>query len=824
MYEEYDGFFNDIMTYQYLNDNEVNGVPLFQQIVDMENYNLVSAPQFDESKCKQILKKLDEGEYKVVDRYGDFNSGSQESADSEILTAINEQRYSISYRSPFEYIHITENKKERHVDKNQEYPNSTKTITEAIALSLPGETIIIHSGDYEESIILDRSVELKAGENQIVTVMSSSSDVIALNANCGKITGIRIVCRAPGDAYCARAIIGILELVNCRIEASCAGAVRTESEAKIQAESCTFVSTTSGMTSLMESSHSFFNKCSFTYEQAGEEKKRSRQNCIIAIGEQSTAIFNECTITNSSVWFRSNSYGMIRNSRVSSSYKYTINISNGAQPLILKSHIVQCADVGIVIGIGAKAVIQECTVSDCRLAAIMAQGAHDFVILNSEISNNLNGFRVCKGSHGSIVGTRFVANKNNGIQIEDCCNVIIRKSVFLENAKAGIVAAHNLATSPNEFTSIEIISTQISRCQIGISLSQGTTCKITRCEFRDCAIPPKGKVAACLHIMATCLALLSETTFDCPSECIQLCCASQGRVKANGCTFSNSLRNSCHLESADVGFHNCTFTKNIIGVKSMGSSSVTFYSCSFKENTIAVQVIDTSNSIFEESRFEKNRDYSIHAKAQSHVTISSDTSIKGGAVGMDVSESAAVDIKNSRFEEQQSVGLLLNGPNIKVSLFETRMAGAGMNCIHARGVSREGALSVNKCLIECKSTSNVKQSEIGIKLDQESFGLIKETRFISLNEGGIVVQSRSSTNIENCMFIAPGRVGVLVDDQSFANVQGCHFSTGLNRAGLAKGHSKARFYNCLVEVMKSEPPFLAIEDSTIEEAGITRAT
>ncbi|KAH0796473.1 cell surface protein [Histomonas meleagridis] len=198
---EAEKFFDSIIqeTFVQEEDDELIGVPKYSELISKSLKMGAVYNNYDQVSTQQIITKVSGGEYQCTVRPSKFVVTNEEEDDTNLMASINEQIYSISYRSTFEEIR---SEKVRHVDCTGEFPDSVKTISEAISLSMPGESIILHRGVYKESIILDRSLEIRSFEErsnpQDTVIEAVIFDCVILKANCCRIVGITLTCNTPG--------------------------------------------------------------------------------------------------------------------------------------------------------------------------------------------------------------------------------------------------------------------------------------------------------------------------------------------------------------------------------------------------------------------------------------------------------------------------------------------------------------------------------------------------------------------------------------------------------------------------------------------------
>jgi nitrous oxidase accessory protein NosD len=93
------------------------------------------------------------------------------------------------------------------------------TINDAIAAAGPGDRVVLGPGVYEQSIVIDRPVELLgAGNAGEVVVIAYGARVLSFRAQHGLVRNLSLRQAGGGDFHCVDISQGRLELEDCDIQ------------------------------------------------------------------------------------------------------------------------------------------------------------------------------------------------------------------------------------------------------------------------------------------------------------------------------------------------------------------------------------------------------------------------------------------------------------------------------------------------------------------------------------------------------------------------------------------------------------------------------
>ena len=478
------------------NLDELKNYPSLQEIQQQYLYTESNKDDYDPADLQDKLKNLDFGKFQLHENLevaGSYN----------ILQEINETKFPISYTSPYEGM---ETGNTIYVDPKKIINGSYGTISEAIEEAMPGDKIVLEPGTYNESIVISKPVEIigKVNKNaKLCQIESNESDAIIMDTNVARISNIKIECSAPGNCFSVRVKSGFLEINDCGIISNCNSVFRIEGGSNIWAKNCNIITSTN-YTSLMPNSRSFFESCTF---ESNKLKKKNDNNNIteasLTIGEGSTAILIGCSYTQTSIIFQQNSEGMIKGQSVIGGVRIGVSVLAGAKALLLELNLQECTQHAIYLASDSHAVIQKCTIQNCRNKsqnpekkeltfnnAILIQGSYNFAFVESKICNNDIGIRTV-GSTGLILDSEFSSNGRFGkdisinipaLQLEASSNITVMQSKFIDNKTAFVFLADDDATE------VAIPVSNITNCsftenETSLFVKSGATIKVSSSTF-----------------------------------------------------------------------------------------------------------------------------------------------------------------------------------------------------------------------------------------------------------------------------------------------------------------------------------------------------
>lgn len=725
------------------NDGELASAPMYQEIVT--KYAESETKKYDDSVINDILYKIDLDEYKCKSRSLQVSEISDSNNES-----LNEHYYSISYSSNFDGIRTD---KCHYVDVFGKEENSVKTIAEALNMSLSGDTILLYPGTYNESLILNKSVEIKSvkPENKGTTIINSGiSDAFNVNANGCRISDLTLNCKAAGDSYCIRVSSGVVELENCNVHSDCAGCIRTEESTKINARKCNFTSRNYAWTSLSPNSTTLFDNCTFTSESSSSPK-------TLVVDQDATCLIIECNI-NGSITFKQNSKGMVRKSIIqsekgSNAIQNGIVVQNNASPLIKDSDISGFKAFGILLLSGSKTIVAGSTIHDNEGIGISSRGSEDFVLMNNTVKNNKLGVWITQGSDGTMIKNDITEN-STGILIDNNSKLTLRKSKIYKNLNFGMeIKSDPTVDNP---TNVTVIDSEIyENGNIGISCVGGYDVTLNRTRIFNntrfgfcCDGCGKGSIND---------SYITKNDGD-----SQIRTSGNSSLEINGTHFSDSNTKVIVLsKQSQVIITNCKFQGNKEPIIAAEQSRLEIVNSIFDENPNKCVVgLNSSTNIIRNSTFKNNKE-SYMGNGNSTVEIdycnfySNKTDQSFPAHSIYLQEAAKAHLNNSTFDKLLFCIKVL-GEGVQLNIENSKfLSGPPNYCAQGTShiiIDKARTLMIKKCEFIGKINDDYSESGISINSRLQEV-IIEETEFKTLPKYGINLINTTNVSISKCNFV-----------------------------------------------------------------------
>lgn len=495
---------------------------------------------FDEAYVRQKIQQLEAGEFNCKEVPEGFTDDVEASKVNSLFLWINEQKFTPSYNSPFEDF---KSDKIHRVDATGQN-GAFKSINAAIEESLPGDTIFIEKGVYNESVVITKPIELKAEGN--TTIESNESDAILLNTSIARISGLTIKCRAPGNSFCIRIQNGFLEAQKCNIEAHCAAAIRADSNCRLMAQDCTVSVEAKNLTSFGPYSRIVFHHCIFRHDITPIADDNSKKNpkksvCNLIIGEFATGIFIDCAYDNTVIIFQGDSFGMVKKGIIDG-IKEAISIKGRAQVLILSLEFNRCEEHCIQLNPDSYAIIQDCVFRENPKVAVVSHGSPNFIITDCTFDHGHVGCRFYENAEGTITNTKFL-NMNTAIQIESKCSMTIGHCTFSSCTKSALTVSHDVEGSN---TTLKIYSSDFHDNYCSIAFIQGIVCHISACKFKSKSLD--FKITGNNNIMVFDSEFGNKNNATRESFQLAIQVMNNSEILFNGCRFSENYKKAIIIE------------------------------------------------------------------------------------------------------------------------------------------------------------------------------------------------------------------------------------------------------------------------------------
>lgn len=201
------------------------------------------------------------------------------------------------------------------------------SITQALGVVAQGGRILVRPGVYDESIVLDKQVDLAGdGPREEIVIKSAGAVCLTARADDARIAGVTLRGAATGDAafFAVEVLRGNLLLEDCDISSD-------------------------------------------------------TLSCVAAHGPEAAPVIRRCRIhdgADSGLYFFEEASGTIEDCEIYGNANVGVAVTGGARPVVRRSKIHGGANAGIVVWQGGTALVEECEVYGNRLAGLgVSEGA-----------------------------------------------------------------------------------------------------------------------------------------------------------------------------------------------------------------------------------------------------------------------------------------------------------------------------------------------------------------------------------------------------------------------------------------------------------------
>jgi parallel beta-helix repeat protein len=299
--------------------------------------------------------------------------------------------------------------------------NSYFSIQDAIDQSPPGTRILVKPGQYQESVVINKQVEIIGdGERSQIILIGSSAAAIRMATSQAKIQNLSLDCLENCKDYTidipegclivencditsqSLACIGIYNpatqpvIYNCRIHHSQFAGIAVYKNAVGRIEFCDIYANAKPGIAIKEGANPTVINCQI----------HDGQSAGIYIDKYGTGNIENCAI------FRNNLAG--------------IEVKNNSSSIVRNSLIYQGNSTGISVYKQGHAQIEFCDIFGNSKHGILIKESGSAELVNCQIHHGKsNGIYVYKQGRGTIEHCKIYQNEKENIKIEDNCNVNI---------------------------------------------------------------------------------------------------------------------------------------------------------------------------------------------------------------------------------------------------------------------------------------------------------------------------------------------------------------------------------------------------------------
>ncbi|MEW9699253.1 right-handed parallel beta-helix repeat-containing protein [Paenibacillus sp. SI8] len=258
-------------------------------------------------------------------------------------------------------------------------------IGDAVAAARPGDIIHVMPGFYNESIKLDKPLEIIGrGPRDEIVVQSSGESVLTFDSNFGRVSNLVLRQKSGDKVFCVTIRQGRLMLEDSDISSQVLSAIGVYNDAD----------------------------------------PRIRNNRIHSSKE-------------SGVYFYGDSTGTLEDNELSGNTLSGVAVSGGANPVIRRNKI-WGNDVGISVYNGCKGRCEENEVSNNRIGLTVKKKANPIVLRNKFQQNDQAGVYVFDEGAGLLEGNTISHNGLSGIEVKNSTQTTCKDNEIHDNKQSGI--------------------------------------------------------------------------------------------------------------------------------------------------------------------------------------------------------------------------------------------------------------------------------------------------------------------------------------------------------------------------------------------------
>ena len=319
---------------------------------------------------------------------------------------------------------------------SKETGSRVQTINQALALAKEGDTILVRSGLYQESIRIDKPVTIIGdGTAEDTIVEGISFNCINMQASEAKIKnltlqGNRTTCR-PDFRAVVDIYRGNLIVENCLITTSIGSGIKIHHGAFPLIKNCKIYGGKDAGIKIVRGGGGIVENCDISHHHSS--------NIIIA-GE-GKAIIRKCKIhgsKKSGIWLADNSSALIENCQIYGNAYPGIGITSNSTPTIRNCQIYNGTN-GILVTNNGGGKIENCEIYQNSYPGIAITDRANPTVRKCSIYNGTNGISIAEQGKGIIEDCKIYNNTYPGIAINLEGNPKISRCQIYDGKSYGIL-------------------------------------------------------------------------------------------------------------------------------------------------------------------------------------------------------------------------------------------------------------------------------------------------------------------------------------------------------------------------------------------------
>ena len=342
------------------------------------------------------------------------------------------------------------------------------TISEAVQIALPNALILVKTGVYKESLVLDKDIDIIGnGPKEQIILESNDNHCIVMQTSHATLRGLTIRCQESKPYHALDIPQGQLFIEDCSITSNSSACIAIHNAAaNLTMRYCTIYGSASNGIVVYDDAQSTIEHCDIF--ECGEPEIRIAtggnpvfRHCTIHHGQQhgifahntAQGTFEDCDIYNngySAVAMASQSNLLLLRCRMHHNQQFGVNVyqegkgsiqdcdiysnvfdnvtvTTGSTPYFYLCKIRDGEQSGVSVKENGKPVIEYCDISANRSANISISSGGDLLIRYSKIRDSQqSGIHVYDGGQGTVEHCTLTGNVYKALDIAPQCNVILR--------------------------------------------------------------------------------------------------------------------------------------------------------------------------------------------------------------------------------------------------------------------------------------------------------------------------------------------------------------------------------------------------------------
>jgi nitrous oxidase accessory protein NosD len=313
------------------------------------------------------------------------------------------------------------------------------SINDAVRRSPAGARILVKPGLYEETVTLDRPVEIIGeGKRGDVTIQAVDASCLIVQSDTAILRNLSLRCRsdrAQRLVSCVDVPQGRLILEECDVQSDSGPGVAVHgAAADAVLRRCHLAHCKQAALQFWDGANALAEDCDVSSSNVG-----------IAIFKEANPVIRGCRITGhqkAGVHVFDGGLGTIQECEIWGNAEAEIVARSGATPMIRQCKIREGSGYGVVFQDQAGGTVEECDITRNTLAGVLISTSATPLLVNCRIFEGKDaGVAVTKNGQGRLNGCRIFSNLGPGVWVEDSGPFTIRDCKINRNGEQAVSLA-----------------------------------------------------------------------------------------------------------------------------------------------------------------------------------------------------------------------------------------------------------------------------------------------------------------------------------------------------------------------------------------------